>query len=263
MSKSNNQIQIMQFNKDGLEAYKDFIVTNFNQKKGNFSIPLDYLTTPDLIKPLKTPKYIDLNKAKTFDSRYELAEYLYNLLHQTLTEEEIYSQGLWEWLALFYFDMFTAEGGWKLRRMDNYIYMPSKYQREKYGSPISPNYDENTPTDSRHCVRASYMAYQAFKKNAKVMLEAKSGSAFRGDMAEQMLSRRWLKDYPMIVEAAMKSSTESDGSQKKAWLSVRTGYIEPGSLRSFISRVDNFMFSHNFNKLDTKELRKLLGSEFS
>ena len=76
MSKSNNQIQIMQFNADGLEAYKQFIVTNYNQKKDNFSTPVDYLTTPDLIEPLKTPKYIDLNKAKTINSRYDLAEYL-------------------------------------------------------------------------------------------------------------------------------------------------------------------------------------------
>ena len=82
-------------------------------------------------------------------------------------------------------------------------------------------------------------------------------------MAEQLLSRRWIKDYPQIMEAAMKSSMNSDGSQKPVWLVNHKGRLEPGSLRSYIARVDNFMYSHNFDKIDSKELKKLLGAEFN
>ena len=263
MSKSKNKQEIYIFNDDGLKLFRDFIVINSQKGKGDFIIPSDLLTTPGLIEPLSAPRFIDLDKAQTFSSRYDLSKYLFDLLHQTITEQEKFSQGIWEWLTLFYFSMFVGDGNWKLRRMDNYIYMPSKLAREKYGCPISPNYDENVATDSRHCIRASYLAYEAFGKNAKVLLEAKSGPAYRGEMAEQLLSRRWIKDYPQIMEAAMKSSMNSDGSQKPVWLVNHKGSLEPGSLRSYIARVDNFMYSHNFDKIDSKELKKLLGAEFN
>ena len=74
--------------------------------------------------------------------------------------------------------------------------------------------------------------------------------------AEQMLSRnRWLKDYPMInLLDPNENAQHSLIAQKKAWLSNQNGYLVP-ILESLISRVDNFMFSHNFNKLDTKAIK--------
>jgi hypothetical protein len=264
MSKVKNKKEIMVFNSDGMIEFRNFLNSSRGQKRKDFSIPLDYLTDPNLIKPLSVPRYIDLDKAKSFDSRFDLAKYLYNLLNQTLTEQEIYGQGLWEWLTLFYFEMFAlGSKGWVLNRYDHYIYLPSSAKAKKYNHSVSPNWNVKNPTGIRHCVRGSYFAYQYFKENAQFVLEAPSGPAFRGDIAEGILARRWIKDYPFIVEVMHKVALNADGSVKTVWGKNPTGYLEPGSQRSFIARVENFVYSHNFNLLDSKDLRRLIGAEFT
>ncbi len=264
MSKTNNKKQIMVFNKDGMLAFRDFLLPARDQKRQDFSIPIDFLDDPNLIQPLETPKYIDLNKAKSFSSRFELAKYLFNLMNQTLTEQEVYGQGLWEWLCLFYFEMFTSvDRGWTLNRYDHYIYLPSKTISTKYHHSVTPNWMVNKPTDMRHCIRGPYLTYKWFGSNSKIILESPWGPAWRGDIAEGMLARRWIKDYPFIVEVMHKVAVNPDGSLKTVWGKTPKGYLEPGSQRSFIARVDNFRYSHNFNLLKPNELKKLIGDEFA
>ena len=264
MSKNKNKKEIMVFNKDGMIAFRDFLISARDQKRKDFSIPIDFTDDHNLIQPLSSPKYIDLDKAKSFSSRFELAKYLFNLLDQTISDQELYGQGLWEWLTLFYFEMFTSSSkGWVLNRYDHYIYLPSMTISAQYNHAVTPNWNVNKPTDIRHCIRGSYVAFKHFKDNSKIILESPFGPAFRGEAAEGMLARRWIRDYPFVVEVMHKVALNSDGSIKSQWGKARKGYLEPGSQRSFIARVNNFRYSHNFNLLASKELKKLLGDEFT
>ena len=95
MAKGKNTLEIKKFNKDGLIELRDFYHTNKKKKKADISIPSHLCADPLLTMSLDTPKYIDLDKAKNFDNRYELAKYFYNLLHQSISDEELNSQGMW------------------------------------------------------------------------------------------------------------------------------------------------------------------------
>ena len=263
MAKGKNSLEIKKFNKDGLIELRDFYHANYKKKKADISIPSHLCADPLLTMSLDTPKYIDLDKAKNFDNRYELAKYFYNLLHQSISDEELNSQGMWEWITLQYFDSVftTSKHGWTLRRYDNYIYMPSKKERDTYKMPVSPQWSETTGTGDRHCVRGPYIAYESFPNEAKVILNADYGSAFRGDAAEQLLARRWIKDYGIVNKVFKKVFLipGTDSSLKKGWSSEKG----PGSLRRYIAVVDSIMYEHNLNKMKDSDVIRELGKEFS
>lgn len=261
VAKGKNSIEIKKFNKDGLIKLRDFYLANHEKKKAEISIPNQLLLDPTLTMSLDDPKYIDLDKANTFDNRFELAKYFYNLLHQTISDKELYGQGMWEWLTLYYFDsVFSAHGKWKLRRYDHYIYMPSKKERDTYKMPVSPQWSETTGTGDRHCVRGSYIAYASFPNEAEVILCANSGPAYRGEAAEQLLARRWIKDYGIVNKVFKKVFLMPDGEMKKGWSST-TGAA--GSLRRYIAVVDSIMYEHNLNKMKDSDVIRELGKEFS
>ena len=269
MAKLKNTIEIKKFNKDGLIKLRDFYVLNGaggdfakGNKKDEFKIPIHFLADSALTESLDTPKKIDLDKANQFTSRYELGKYFYNLLHQTLTDSELNSQGIWEWIALFYFDsMFsTSKRGWKLRRYDHYIYTPGKSERARYKMPVSVQWRENMPTGMRHCVRGPYFAYGTFKEGAELILDSSTGPAFRGQMAEEMLSRRWIQHYKIVNSCMKKVFVLPDGSLKKKWNSTSAGL--PGTLRRYLAVVDSVMFEHNLYKMKDQDLIKELGKEF-
>ena len=265
MTKRKNSVEIKKFNKDGLIELRDFYHSNWDpknkKKKEELTIPTHLLTDPALTRSLETPKYIDLDKAKIFVNRYELGKYFYNLLHQSVSDSELNGQGMWEWLALYYFDsVFSASGkGWTLNRYDHYIYMPSKKERNTYNMAVTPQWSETTGTGDRHCVRGSYIAYESFPDEAEVILNASYGPAFRGEAAEQLLARRWIKDYGIVNKVFKKVFLLPDGGLKKGWSNTKGA---AGSLRRYIAVVDSIMYEHNLNKMKDNDVIRELGKEF-
>ncbi len=261
MAKRKNKEEIKKFNKDGLIELRNFYHDNFKKKKADIKTPTHLLLDPALTLPLDDPKYIDLDKANTFNNRYELAKYFYNLLHQSISDEELNSQGMWEWIALYYFDsVFSASGKWTLNRYDHYIYMPSKKERDIYNMSISPQWSETTGTGDRHCVRGSYIAFESFPNEAEVILNSSSGPAFRGEAAEQLLTRRWIKDYGIVNKVFKKVYLMPDGTMKKGWSNTKGA---AGSLRRYIAVIDSIMYEHNLNKMKDSDVIRELGKEFS
>lgn len=262
MAKAKNTIEIKKFNKDGLIELRDFYHSNYDQKKTDLTIPEHLLLDPAYTNSLETPKYIDLDKANTFINRYELGKYFYNLLHQSISDSELNSQGMWEWIALYYFNsVFSTSGkGWTLNRYDHYIYMPSKKERDTYNMPVTPQWSETTGTGDRHCVRGSYIAYESFPNEADVILNASYGPAFRGEAAEQLLARRWIKDYDIVNKVFKKVFLMPDGTMKKGWSNTKGA---AGSLRRYIAVVDSIMYEHNLNKMKDSDVIRELGKEFS
>ena len=261
VAKGKNITEIKKFNKDGLIELRDFYIANYKKKKADLTIPSHLLFDPALTISLDDPKYIDLDKAKTFDNRFELGKYFYNLLHQTISDKELNGQGMWEWLTLYYFDsVFSTQGKWILNRYDHYIYMPSKKERDTYNMPVSPQWSETTGTGDRHCVRGSYIAYESFPNEAEIILNASSGPAFRGEAAEQLLARRWIKDYDIVNKVFKKVFLMPDGTMKKGWSNTKGA---AGSLRRYIAVVDSIMYEHNLNKMKDSDVIRELGKEFS
>ena len=261
MGKSKNKKEIKIFNNAGLIQLRDFYNANRGLKKNDFITPIFMLDDTSLTETLQTPKYIDLDKAASFPGRFEFGKYFYNLLHQDLEDEELNGQGLWEWLALFYFDStFSNDKGWNLSRFDNYIYMPHKKLREKYNMPVSPNWNENIPTHHRHCTRGPYFAYESFGNDANLLLNNPKGPHVFGDLSEQLLSRRWTKDFKIIWKAASQIFIMPDGTRKPGWSDQNN---RKGSLRRFVTVIDSIMYSHNINKMKTADLINELGKEFA
>ena len=259
MSKSRNTKEIKIFNKEGLIKLRDFYNINKKARKNEFIIPVQWLDDLNLTESLQTPKYIDLDKASSFPNRFEFGKYFYNLLNQDLVDTELNGQGLWEWLALYYFDsMFSASKGWKLSRYDNYIYLPHKGLRAQYNMPVAPNWVEHIATGHRHCTRGPYLAFESFGKDAELLLNAQAGPHVFGDLAEQFLARRWTKDFKIIWKVASQIFILPDGSRKPGWST--SGF---GSLRRFMPVIDSVMYSHNINKMKATDLKNELGAEFT
>lgn len=261
MSKLRNKEEIRLFNKDGLIKLRDFYNLNHKKKKNELTIPFHLLRDPSLTESLDTPKYMDLDIVNSFSSRFEFGEYFYKKLNNDIQDHEKNGQGLWEWLAFYFFDsMFSNDKGWKLARMDNYIYLPHKKLREQYNMPISPNWVENIPTPHRHCTRGPYLAYESFGNDSKLLVNNPKGAHVFGDLSEQLLARRWTKDFKLIWKVASTIFIMPDGSRRPGW-SNQDG--ARGSLRRFVKVIDSIMYSHNVSKMSAVDLKSELGNEFS
>jgi len=261
MSKIRNKEEIRLFNKAGLIKLRDFYNINHTKRKNEFNIPFHMLRDDNLTESLTTKKFMDLDEVSTFSSRYELGKYFYNKLNNDIEDHEKNGQGLWEWIALYFLDsLFSSDKGWRLARMDNYIYIPHKKLRDHYDMPVSPNWVENIPTPHRHCTRGPYLAYESFKSDSKLLVNHPKGPHVFGDIAEQNLSRRWTKDFKIIWKVASSIFILPDGTRKAGWSSTSK---TKGSLRRFMDVIDSIMYSHNINKMSPSDLKKELGKEFA
>ena len=183
---------------------------------------------------------------RPFATRFELAEYLHTRLDESGFKPNRSDNGLWAWLACFYF---------------NEICPRSKAGQLQPGS--APRW---IPRSSdwrryyRHLVAGPYFIYHAHAvapRRAFALLCQKPGRP--GDLVEQLASRQQIVTNPTIMQIATDWFVEpSTGQQRKTANSKGAG-----GPRRFIDVLGQFDVTWDLSMMSPPDLRARLPTEFS
>jgi hypothetical protein len=182
---------------------------------------------------------------RNFINRFEVAEYL----NQVLAEAEIPNierdRGLWAWLAMFYFDQLCppeSSGQRKPGERARWILAVGDF-RKYY----------------RHLLAGPYRIYRAHRDNPSRAFALLCTPAHRpGDIAEQLASRQELVTNTGVMEAATTLYVDDETEKPKRGAAGRG----PGSARRLADVLNQFDVAWDLYSMETEDLIKILPDEF-
>lgn len=174
---------------------------------------------------------------RTFESRYELGEYLVSRLgvcDQRVIQNDA---GLWTWLALFWFDQLCPrgpDGNRKPRTNANYIL--SDRQRDYH----------------RHAVRTTWLFVREHGETVRFMFS--NPLSKRGEVTEQLTARPYFLSCPGLMEAANVLYNDSNrGTWKRGAAGSRSG-----SVRRFGRVLKQLELTYDLYSMDRDEILSIL-----
>jgi hypothetical protein len=172
--------------------------------------------------------------------------------------------GLWAWLAVAYWDQFTADG---VSRQEHYI--PALgVLAERFG------YQR---VDYRHCARTPVLLFRQLGEGAKLFLSgpAKKPRAMSemGDFVEQTLSRQDVYGNPRFLEVLRKLYADENGFERVGttaapkWKKLRNGQWSKsgrGGVRRLVTGVlPRLKLTYNVYGMNADGIIEVAGSEFA
>lgn len=184
----------------------------------------------------------DLDRRETgFVSRHELGMYLTEKLEPIGKQEVLANRGLWNWLALYYFDQLCpadAQGRRKPREIYSYI--------------LSDNF-RHFP---RHAVRTTYQFVSEYGDAVRFMFSKEPSK--RGEIIEQLAARIELASSPTVIRAASLLYQDSHTGGFKTGAAGRKG----GAVNRFMSVLRQFQLTYDLHTLTPQQLVEMLPREF-
>lgn len=191
---------------------------------------------------------IMVDETKTFMSKLELAEYLYNCFRVAgIRREHILGKNkLWTWLAYLWFDQLapvrcTGTGGRAIGEDAKYI-CSSDY-RDYY----------------RHFVAGPYSIYSLHGRDNSLLF-LHSPVYEHNDFIEQFASRQFIISYPEIVKAVTKLYFDSNDRKPKRGAQSRD---REGNIRRFVKVIRQFELTFNIYTMDCDKILNILPDEFN
>ena len=181
-----------------------------------------------------------------FPSRMEAASYLHDLFSSAELTGLDRDQGIWSWLALFYFDQLcpiAKDGKRKLREAVRYI--PSGHAFRYY----------------RHLLAGPYLIYKAYRDNPTRAAIVLYGSLETiTDFTEQLASRQDIVQNKAAIEAATALYLNpKSGKPKRGAQDTRH---KPGTLRRFIDIINQLDPTWDLYSMTATQLGAKLPPEF-
>lgn len=235
-------MRLRRFNKNGIRQFSKLLE---NMRQGiTVETPLDFLNTSESSEGVPQS---DEFQVQEFDSRYDLAVFVDNLLKKTSIENEMTDVGLWSWLAATFLDSTCPANSAGTRKPGkDYRHIPSSSWRDFY----------------RHLIRGPVRISRLFKDNhdaAAIVLCQRPQSP--GDFVEQLASRQERITNPAIIETA--NRLYFDGNTGKPKIGASPTWRKPGTLRRFGDVLDQLDLTYDLYSMSTDELTKLLPDEFA
>ena len=205
-------------------------------------------------QPLQTPIYLldsdehseaielDLDvKNKAFASRYEMGEYLVNLLKEQRMHPFIGDSGFWSWFALLWFDQLcpSSEGKRKPSKEYNYI-LSSEYTHRP-----------------RHSVYMTWQLVSNYGGDALFLLCKEMST--RGELAEQMMARQENLTSEGVIRLASSLYLDPVTRMFKRGAAARTS---AGCIARYIRWLDQLRLTHDLFSMTKAKLEELLPPEF-
>jgi hypothetical protein len=181
---------------------------------------------------------------KDFKNKLECAEYLHKCFNEAGLEDVVLDQGLWAWLALFYFDNLcpVKNGQYKPGELAKWIPQVDNYQRYY-----------------RHLLAGLYRIYRNHVDNPENAAAFLCGPLHqRGDIIEQIASRQELITNKALVSAATKLYYDKKSDKRKRG----SGGKGAGSPRRLAQVIDQFSLTWDLYSITADEILELLPSEF-
>ena len=228
---------IRAFNKVGIDRFRSFLN---NAREGDTSpIPNDLLIS-GYVTDMRLPNVVI--EMKEFQTKGEMVSYL----HEKITEKgeiPFNHQGLWSWLAAFYFESIcpVRNGKRKIQEEAKYILNVEHWGRYY-----------------RHLVAAPIRLYDELQDLAKIYLVGTPDK--HGDLMEQLASRQEIATNHGLIEAATHLYWDDTKQKIKKGARNKSG---PGILRRFTRDiVPQFQMTYDLNSMTGEEVLSLLPPEF-
>jgi hypothetical protein len=228
--------ELREFNDDGIRQFRDY----FNKIKNN-DIGQDFteLLTDDLYTSIiKTDACLE---PKLPASKLQTASYLHHIIAPLSLENKFYRQGLWTWLAAFYFDSVCPvkeDGTRSVGSEERYILIPGR-------------------VIYRHLLAGPVQIFDSYGNTSQILLSG--DTAVMGDYIEQLAGRIYITSSKGNVQAVDLLYWDSE---KKQPIQGSTSRKKPGNIRRFADIINQFRLTYDLTLMDGFEIVELLPKEF-
>jgi len=232
-------MKLRRLNESGIERFSVFLDSLTGDDPSPY--PHELLTDPKATEEAKPPIEIESWK---FRNRFEAAEYLFNLFKDSGLSGLHRDRGLWDWLALFYFDQLCPED-------TNGRRWPGERARYLFHSSSRRYY--------KHLLAGPYMVYRLHAKKPEILKALLCGPLNEiSDVYKEIVERHILITNPAIVEAVNRLYYDPE----RECLKKRVARNSPGGARRFAQVLLQFDCTWDLYSLSPKDIISLLPQEF-
>lgn len=191
---------------------------------------------------------IQIEEGKTFATKLELAEYLFDCFQKAgITREKVLekeNKGLWIWLAYVWFDQLTNNRTHILKREEHYICTdPSNYRRYYI-----------------HLVAPPYNIYSLFNGSPISMLFLYNPVWEINDFTERVAANQFLISHKNVIEAIYNLYFNKEKNRPKIGA---TSIKVKGNVRRFIKVFQQLELTYDIYSMTPEEIISLLPEEFN
>jgi len=233
-------VKLRKLNRLGIEKFGDYIDSLRNPSGNQVPPPIYLLDSQETSEAL--PWDVDLEQ-KSFGNSYELGQYLVPLLGQCDQRKINFDQGLWSWLALFFFDQLCPTGSDGVRKpgRHNYPYILSADRRHQY----------------RHAVRTPYLFVR--EHGEIVFFMFCNPVHIWGDITEQLTARQYFLGCRGVIEAAGYLYYDRLRNAPKIGATTKN---KPGTVRRFAMVLKQFELTYDLFSITGQQVLEILPREF-
>lgn len=189
---------------------------------------------------------IDVDEQIKFKDKLEMAEYLNGRLSPPRApscNQLINRKGVWTWLAYIWFDQLTIDDKGKRIILENQKYVCDSSPFRYY----------------RHLVLAPFMIYCLHGRQNSLVFLAGEPLYTHGDFIEQVASRSFIINNRSLIEAISRLYLDPVKQKRK---DGATNYKRPGTIRRFVSVIQQLELTYYIHVMETQEILDLLPNEF-
>lgn len=207
---------VRRLNDAGIDKFREFIT--MLRAEATLPVPSNLLQDPAYSAPTAFSATVSNDAGlPAFTSRYEFGCYLVGCLAAADKNVISRDQGLWAWLALYFFDFICERDGAERFPDEDAVYvLPRDFSFRRY---------------YRHMVRSPWWAAGVHGEKSKVLLAPRKGTkqplTTRGEIFEQLASRQNLFGSKVVIESAYQLYFDETSGHPKG----RTGGSAGGSPR--------------------------------
>ncbi|MBX3472842.1 MAG: hypothetical protein KF754_00465 [Planctomycetes bacterium] len=229
--------QLRRFNQHGMSQFKQFLeVLRADPKVPR---PLELLADPTGTEVVTDSHLLE---ERTFDTRFEVAEFVDAILSAAGVKAAFTDTGLWAWLACYFFPTLYAPDAKGPGKPDYWIPEQSwkGYYRHRIAGPLGV-----------------YVAHRDHLADAAILL--KTPASVHGEYSEQLASRQERVTSRAVVGVATTLYfNKASGTVKKGGQSRK----KPGTLLRYLGFLDQLDLTYDLYSVTVDELLALLPPEF-
>lgn len=224
---------------EGEDNFREYI----QALRQNSSTPHPDLNTEPFSREFSKKFFID--ETKPFDTKVDLAEYLYRVFKENKIRREdvLGERGLWTWLAYIWFDQFAPLRGDGSRNItEDARYICSSDYRDYY----------------RHFIAGPYIIYSLHsRENSLIFLHNPVYEV--NDFIEQFASRQFIISHKNIVEVITQLYFNPNTGKPKWGAQSRK---REGNHRRFVKVIQQLELTYDIYSMSPEQILDLLPSEF-
>jgi hypothetical protein len=220
------------FTMDGLTQFREWLRSGAHGHMAS-----DLLFDPSFSKPMIETELLD---RKLFENRYEFGVHLVQLLNPFNSREISFDQGLWGWLAAWYFDQLcpaNAGGVRTLREEGAYI---SNEPRKYY----------------RHLVRTPWYLVSTHHEACKFLLLSPLNQ--QSYLLDQLAARQFIISSPTLIAAAKRLYTDARTGKPRSGAGAKGS----GSPRRLALIANQLLLTFDIRTMPVDKFMELLPAEF-